>query len=61
MLIMGFLKTMMGDSQVTISNYISKNWRTAICLGFYVNIQDMALIMANAYNLSLIGSPFSTK
>ena len=49
---MGFLKTMMGDSQVNLSTFINKNISNAITLGFYVNVQDMAFIMANAYNYS---------
>lgn len=30
-----------------------------MALGFYVNVQDMALIMANALNSLIITSPFS--
>jgi len=59
MFIMGLLKTMMGDSQITFSGYICKNFPIALLLGFYINIQDMSLIMANAYNSSLISSPLS--
>lgn len=53
MLIMGLVKTMMGDSQIILSTYIQKNLPIAFSLGFYINIQDMAFIMANSYNLFL--------
>ncbi len=60
MFIFGILTTM-GDPQVTFFNYVCKNFSITISLGFYINVQDMALIMANAYNSSLILSPFSSK
>ena len=61
MLLMGIIKTAMGDSQITLSAYVSKNLPIGMCVGFYINIQDMALIMANSYNAALLVSPFSTK
>ena len=61
MLLMGIIKTAMGDSQITLSTYIEKNLPIAFCIGFYINIQDMALIMANAYNSSILSSPFVSK
>ena len=61
MLLMGIIKTAMGDSQITFSAYISKNLPIAFCIGFYINIQDMALIMANAYNSLVVSSPFISK
>ena len=59
MLIMGLLKTMMGDSQITLSAYIEKNLPITLTLGFYINVQDMSLVMANSYNSALASSPFS--
>ena len=59
MLIMGVVKTMMGDSQVDLSKFVYKNLPNAVSLGFYVNIQDMGLVMANAFNYSLKYSLFS--
>jgi hypothetical protein len=61
MLLMGIMKTATGDSEITFSAYISKNLPIAFCIGFYINIQDMALIMANAYNSSIVSSPFISK
>jgi hypothetical protein len=60
MLIMGMVKSMSGDSQINFTTYVAKNFPIAIALGFYVNVQDMSLIMANALNSLIITSPFSS-
>ncbi len=49
MLIFGVVKTMMGDSQITFIKYVEKNISLALIIGFYINVQDMAFIMANSY------------
>ena len=49
MILLGFIKTLMGDSDVTLGMYISKNLSLAFFIGFYLNVQDMAFVMANAY------------
>lgn len=56
---MAMVKSMSGDSQIDFTTYLAKNFPIAMALGFYVNVQDMALIMANALNSLIITSPFS--
>ena len=60
MLIFGLLSTM-NDPALTFCTYVFKNFPIAISLGFYINIQDMAFVMANAYYSSLTQSPFTNK
>lgn len=60
MLILGVLSTM-NDPALTFCTYFFKNFPIAISLGLYINIQDMALVMANAYYSSLAQSPFTNK
>ena len=60
MLIFGLLSTM-NDPALTFCTYVFKNFPIAISLGFYINIQDMTFVMANAYYSSLTQSPFTNK
>ena len=60
MLILGLLSTM-NDPALTFCTYVFKNFPLAISLGFYINIQDIALVIANAYYSSLAHSPFTSK
>ncbi len=59
MVILGFVKTMMGDSQITLSNYVCKNLPISLSIGFYINVQDMAFIIASSYFSFISTSTFS--
>jgi len=49
LLLIGLVKTMSGDSQVEFTKFVSKNIIQATCIGVYINLQDMALIISHVY------------
>jgi hypothetical protein len=60
MFLLGVVKTMTGDSQITLANYIHKNWFLAMSIGFYVNLQDMSFVMATSFHNMYVSASLSS-
>lgn len=58
--LLAVVKTMTGDSQITLTNFIHKNWFLAMSIGFYINVQDMSFVMATSFNSMYVSAQLSS-